>query len=220
MPLLRCWIAREIVRVKTPYKPITTCSLVHSRPSFNASRANMPNPNMSSSQIDHAKVVSELFQDIITHTSYEKLKGISDQNAELRDKVKKLTTTLEVNLESLHNTKAKLDKSCQDLLKKDEQVKSLQKEADHLGSILTAKTHELKEGAQNTTRAEDAFKRAELEIEDLTKSLEEERKKTEDREAIEQELEMTRRDLDHYRQELRKLENFSMPLKPTRVEEM
>ncbi|KAJ4390249.1 hypothetical protein N0V85_007413 [Neurospora sp. IMI 360204] len=175
---------------------------------------------MSSSQIDHAKVVSELFQDIITHTSYEKLKGISDQNAELRDKVKKLTTTLEVNLESLHNTKAKLDKSCQDLLKKDEQVKSLQKEADDLGSKIAAKTHELEERAQNTTRAEDELRRAGLQIVDLAKDLEEERKKTEDKEAIEQELEVTRRDLDNYRQELRKLENFSMPLKRTRVEEI
>lgn len=177
---------------------------------------------MSSDQIDHAKVVSELFRDITAHTSYEKLKGILDQNVELRDKVKKLTTTLEVNLESLHNAKAKLDKSCQELQKKDEQVQSLQKEADHLGSILTAKTHELKAGAQNITKTEDALKRAEFEIEDLRKSLEEERKKTQDREAIEQELELTRHELDHYRQEIKKLENFSVPLKPacTRVEEM
>ncbi|KAL0471261.1 hypothetical protein QR685DRAFT_442816 [Neurospora intermedia] len=177
---------------------------------------------MSSDQIDHAKVVSQLFHDITAHTSYEKLKGIFDQNAELRDKVKKLTTTLEVNLESLHNAKAKLDKSCQELQKKDEQVQSLQKEADHIGSILTAKTHELKEEAQNITRTEDALKRAELEIEDLRKCLEEERKKTQDREAIEQELESTRHELDNYRQELKKLENFSVPLKPacTRVEEI
>ncbi|CCC13996.1 unnamed protein product [Sordaria macrospora k-hell] len=168
---------------------------------------------MSSSQIDHAKVVADLFQDIITHTSYEKLKGISDQNAELHDKVEKLTTALDMNLENLHNTKAKLDKYCHELRKKDEQVQSLQKEADDLGSILAAKTHELDERGQTITRADDELRKAKLEILNLTERLEEECKKNEEKEAIEQELKLTREDLDQNKEELEILKNFSTPLK-------
>ncbi|KAK1773851.1 hypothetical protein QBC45DRAFT_397647 [Copromyces sp. CBS 386.78] len=175
---------------------------------------------MSKSQIDHAKVVSDLFQDIITHTSYEKLKGISDQNAELHDKIKKLTTASEMNLETLHNTKAKLDKAYQDLQEKDEQVQSLRGEADHLGSTIAAKTHELNERAQSMARAEDELRKARLEIDLLSASLEEERKKTKEKAAVEQELDMIRNHLDHYKQELTRLEKFSMPLERTQVEDI
>lgn len=198
---------------ENPIKSIATCSLVQFGPSFIASRADILKSNMSSSQIDHAKVVADLFQDIITHTSYEKLKGISDQNAELHDKVEKLTTALDMNLENLHNTKAKLDKYCHELRKKDEQVQSLQKEADDLGSILAAKTHELDERGQTITRADDELRKAKLEILNLTERLEEERKKNEEKEAIEQELKLTREDLDQNKEELEILKNFSTPLK-------
>lgn len=181
---------------------------------------NTPTVNMSSNQIDHAKVVSELFQDIIKHTSYEKLKGIADENSELRDKVKKLTTTVEVNLESLHNTKAKLDKANSELREKEKQVQSLQKEADHFGGIIAAKTHELEEKSRKITVAEDDLEKAQVKISDLTARFKEERQKSKAKEVVEQELEATRQERDDYRQELRALKAFSIPLEREPVEEM
>lgn len=198
-----------------------------SRPSFKALQANNPISNMASNQTDHAKVVSELFQDIITHTSYEKLKGISDENAELHDKVERLQTTLAVNLDYHNSTKAKLDKAYrdldkayQDLREKDKQVENLRKESDHFSSTTAAVTHELNESAQRLSRVEDELVKAKAEILDLTSQLEEERGKNHDKEDIEQELESTRQDLEDCTVKLRRLENFSMPLKPTQMEEV
>ncbi|KAK3396750.1 hypothetical protein B0T20DRAFT_357069 [Sordaria brevicollis] len=171
-------------------------------------------------EVDHAEVVSKLFQDIIVHTSYEKLKGICDENAELRDKVKKLTTTHETNLQSLHNTQARLDKAYRELQEKDKQVQSLQKEADHSGAIIAAKTHQLDEKAQKITRAENDLENAKSKIADLTQSLEEERRKSRDKEAIEQELEAARQERDDYRLQLEEVKNFSIPLGRESAEEI